>query len=121
MQSLALPGFHIYEPHMVFKQSIAHIHQDLQFKRLFGQNEANENTFTFTLPITAPEGSGLNFFTDSKSFKVESFVPYQPGVLVLHSGLKTHQAVINCYEGDLERVTFQGHGFKRDGKLTLYW
>ena len=121
MQSLALPGFHIYEPHVIFKQSIAHIHKDLQFKALFKQDEANENTFSFTLPITVPEGSGLNFFSDKRPQKVEAFVAYQPGVMVLHSGLKTHQAVINCYEDDVERITLQGHGFRHNKRLTLYW
>ncbi|WP_211463588.1 hypothetical protein [Collimonas silvisoli] len=115
----AFPGFHIHLPHPAFADPVASVHRDLQYRDVFPKREiAAEDVFTFTLPLSTPPGSGLNLWRQERD--PPEFIPYRSGRLVLHSGLTTHQAVLRC-NGDLERITLQGHAVRLDGELLLYW
>ncbi|RKP47014.1 hypothetical protein [Trinickia fusca] len=116
----ARPGFHIYLPHPAFAMNVAKVHRDLQYRDVFpGRTTADDDLFSFTLPLSTPSGSGLNLWTDDAAGP--DFIPYRSGRLVVHSGLMRHQAVLDC-DGDLERITLQGHGIRLPGqRLLLYW
>ena len=122
LRHLALPGFHIYEPHPFFEKLVASTHKDLQYRNLFGHKARahSEDVMTFTLPLSTPAGAGLNLWEDDSCQDADLFVPYHSGELVVHSGLEQHQAVINCTSGD-ERITLQGHGIIIEQQLILYW
>ncbi|MBI3284908.1 MAG: hypothetical protein HYZ65_08685 [Burkholderiales bacterium] len=118
-EDAAVPGFHIYLPHPVFALPVASIHKDLQYRDVFhGRAAPAEDVFSFTLPLSTPEGSGLNLWTEEGGSP--AFFPYRSGQLVLHSGLTTHQAVLRCC-GDLERISLQGHAIRLDGQMLVYW
>jgi hypothetical protein len=76
--------------------------------------------FSFTLPLSTPERSGLNLWRDGAAAAEPDFHPYRSGQLVVHSGLATHQAVLRC-DGYLERITLQGHGVRLGQQILLYW
>jgi hypothetical protein len=121
--SAAWPGFHIYQPHPVFGLPVARIHRDLQYRDVFPALQISTGQmFSFTLPLSTPEGSGLNLWrgTAAEQGDRPDFYPYASGRLVLHDGLDKHQAVLNC-DGDIERITLQGHGLRQDGRILLYW
>jgi hypothetical protein len=122
LSHLALPGFHIYQPHPAFAQPLASIHRDLQYQKLFGieAGQQTDNVITFTLPLSTPTDTGLNLWSSPDEAEADLFVPYTTGELVVHSGLEQHQAVINCTGLD-ERITLQGHGIRKDQQLILYW
>jgi len=119
-EHLSLPGFHIYQSSPFFAENVGHIHRDLQHKWLFGANSDSNDVLTFTLPLSIPDESGLNFY-DPGSSEPDEFFPYKEGEILLHSGLRTHQAVINCCADLEQRITLQGHGFRHKNKLILYW
>ena len=115
----AWPGFHIYQPHPVFAFPVAKIHRDTQYRDVFPEQVfADSDVYTFTLPLSNPDGSGLNWWPEEGGNPV--FVPYRNGELVVHDGLQMHQAVLNCHS-KLERITLQGHAVRKDGQLLLYW
>lgn len=117
----AWPGFHIYLPHPAFSLPVASVHRDLQYRDVFpGQAFAEDDMFSFTLPLSTPEGSGLNIWSDGAAAAAADFHPYRSGQLVVHGGLVTHQAVLRC-DGDLERITLQGHGVRLGQRILLYW
>jgi hypothetical protein len=120
-QNLALPGFHIYEAHTAFAKPVAKVHRDLQFCHLFAEREslAPSRVFSFTLPIALPEVSGLNFYNNDG--ELDGFEPYHTGEMVVHSGLKPHQAVLNSVAWCEPRITLQGHGLRRDDSWIVYW
>jgi len=116
----ALPGFHIYLPDPAFRLPAAQIHRDLQYRDAYpALTPADSELVSFTLPLSTPPGSGLNWWP--ADLHEPEFFAYRTGTLVVHDGLARHQAVLAC-DGDLERVTLQGHGIVRDdGRLVLYW
>jgi hypothetical protein len=59
---------------------------------------------------------------DMAALTEPTYVPYFPGVLVLHSGQQLHQIapMSKIHPGD-ERITLQGHGFWHAGAWHLYW
>jgi hypothetical protein len=63
----ALPGFHIHLPHPAFQHEVASVHRDLQFMEVFPElRPSPEEVFTFTLPLSLPAGSGINFWSDGR-------------------------------------------------------
>jgi hypothetical protein len=113
----ALPGFHIYLPDPAFARPVASVHRDLQYRDVFPGSQA-AHTFSFTLPLSTPPGSGLNVWSEDGS--EITFHRYRTGEMVIHDGLRTHQAVLDC-AGESERITLQGHGIRKDGHAVLYW
>ncbi|WP_241014879.1 hypothetical protein [Burkholderia sp. Ac-20379] len=116
----ALPGFHIYLPHPAFGKPVANVHRDLQFRDVFpGREPGPGDLISFTLSLSTPPGSGLNQWPDPDG--APEFFAYRDGMLIVHDGLVTHQAVLAC-DGNAARITLQGHGLRRaDGAFVLYW
>lgn len=118
-EEAALPGFHIYLPHPVFAGPVAKRHRDLQYRQAFPRDTiAAGDLLTFTLPLSTPPGSGLALWDDPDGSPVH--LPYADGELVVHDGMLEHRAELAC-DGELERITLQGHGIRRDGEFLLYW
>ncbi|MBU9425296.1 hypothetical protein [Burkholderia gladioli] len=119
-EDAALPGFHIYLPNPVFGEPVAKVHRDLQFQDVYpASRPAAGDLVSFTLSLSTPPGSGLNQWADEAG--QPEFFPYRDGMLIVHDGLVTHQAVLAC-NGTVERITLQGHGIRRDdGRFVLYW
>jgi hypothetical protein len=116
--STALPGFHIHLAHPVFTQLVASKHRDLQFQLVFpGRTIDASQVFTFTLPLSLPEGAGLNLWVDGQAH----FHPYRLGQLTLHSGLLPHQAVLFPGASQPPRIMLQGHALVQGDALLLYW
>ncbi|WP_186017745.1 hypothetical protein [Burkholderia gladioli] len=122
----ALPGFHIYLPNPVFGGPVAKVHRDLQFQDVYpGRRPGPGDLVSFTLSLSTPPGSGLNQWSgeagEAAQLGEPEFFPYRDGMLIVHDGLVTHQAVLAC-DGSVERITLQGHGLRRDdGHFILYW
>jgi hypothetical protein len=114
----ARPGFHIYLPHFAFGLPVASVHRDLQYRHAFpALIPAEADLFSFTLSLSTPAGSGLNLWPDPAG--APDFFPYSNGQLVVHHGLTTHQAVLKC-NGDVDRITLQGHCLMHEGRALLY-
>ncbi|MBU3654238.1 MAG: hypothetical protein FGM44_14265 [Limnohabitans sp.] len=114
----ALPGFHIHLPHPAFAASVASVHQDLQYLKLFPQWALDPHQLlTFTVPLSLPEGSGLKVW-DTRG---ERFHLYTMGHIVVHNGLERHQAVLHPQECETPRIMLQGHGVFHQQELLLYW
>ncbi len=115
----ARPGFHIYLPHFAFGLPVASVHRDLQYRKAFPTLTPTEaELFSFTLSLSTPAGSGLNLWHDPAG--APDFFPYRNGRLVVHNGLITHQAVLKC-NGDVDRITLQGHCLMQADGALLYW
>ncbi|WP_223879071.1 hypothetical protein [Chitinimonas arctica] len=129
-QEAALPGFHIYLPHPAFGLPVATVHRDLQHRDVFTDIPAETERdgqeppqlLSFTLSLSTPPGSGLAIWPsgDAAAVGASRFLPYRDGELLLHDGLRRHQAVLAC-TGPLERITLQGHGIRRGPHWLLYW
>ena len=117
---VAWPGFHIFLPHPVFSRPVASMHRDLQYRLVFPEREPEDDElFSFTLPLSTPQGSGLNLWPEGLT--TPELVPYRNGQLVVHDGLIAHQAVLQSI-GEVSRVTLQGHGIVMDNqRIELYW
>jgi len=114
----ALPGFHIHLEHPIFTQSVASRHRDLQFQLVFPNRSIEPHqVFTFTLPLSLPEGSGLNLWSDQGMH----FHPYQLGRMVIHSGLQPHQGVLFAGSHRPPRIMLQGHALIEGDEILLYW
>ena len=138
----ARPGFHIFGFHREFRKPIASIHFDRQHEDVPWQN-AHELDMTelisFTLPICLPlSGGGLHtwdlrwrdFSRIDGMFAPEllahwlpiTYVPYEQGTLMVHSGNLLHQiAPAPAMQPGDRRITLQGHAIKRNGVYQLYW
>lgn len=115
----ALPGFHIYLPHPAFAGPVAKRHRDFQYLQAFpGCAVGPGDVFSFTLPLSNPDGSGLTLWPTAESEPIRLL--YGVGELVVHDGLSDHRADLAC-NGDLERITLQGHGLRRGDHFLLYW
>lgn len=139
-EKLALPGFHIFQYHPVFKTHTAAAHFDLQYKEVPWTYKKidYDNPISFTLSLSLPKsGGGLNYwnldyeaFKDKPRHEVEKiqeqseqkFIPYQEGSMIVQKGLFLHQiARSSDLQPNDERITLQGHGLICDGALRLYW
>lgn len=115
----ALPGFHIYLPHPAFAGPVAKRHRDLQHHQAFpGCATGPGDVFSFTLPLSNPVGSGLSLWPPAGEMPVR--LAYKEGEMVVHDGQADHRADLAC-NGDLERITLQGHGLRQGGHFLLYW
>lgn len=117
--STALPGFHIHLAHPVFTQLVASKHRDLQFKLVFPDRSIESSqVLTFTLPLSLPEGTGLNLWSDEQT---AYFHPYRLGHMAVHSGLLPHQAVLFPGTSQPPRIMLQGHALIEGDSVLLYW
>jgi hypothetical protein len=117
VEDAAVPGFHIYMPDQAFALPVASVHQDYQYRSVFPEITP-EQTISFTLAISAPQGSGLNIWAEKDDPPL--LHAYKAGEMIVHDGHCTHQAVLG-FDGETERITLQGHGIQHDGRLVLYW
>lgn len=117
-QRAALPGFHIHLAHPVFTEPVASKHRDLQFQLVFaGQAIEPSQVLTFTLPLSLPEGAGLNLWSGEQAH----FHAYRLGHMAVHSGLLAHQAVLFPGAQQPPRIMLQGHALIEGNTLLLYW
>jgi hypothetical protein len=140
-ETLAYPGFHIFEYSPYFKEAVASVHFDLQFESISWdsyQKIEKDKTLSFTLPITLPKaGGGLLYWNLSYEIGKEmsddeidayttktaaNYIPYEIGKLVVHKGQILHQiAPAKNMEPKDERITLQGHALFCDGAYRIYW
>ncbi|HTT09222.1 MAG TPA: hypothetical protein VMH34_10590 [Gammaproteobacteria bacterium] len=138
------PGFHIFMPTPLFRQSIASIHVDLQYQLIDWRDHPHpdfEKPISFTASIVLPRGGGglhtwdiryekvRGLPIDEIAKRVHSTAPavhrYVPGGMVVHSGHTVHQI---APMPDIEpgnpldaRITLQGHAIRSEGTWWLYW
>jgi hypothetical protein len=144
--TLAVPGFHIWETPAIFTTPVASVHFDLQYLRTWPEDAPGvdfAHPLSFTLPIRLPRrGGGLNVwdvtydryrrFADRLDVRLTPMdltvlleatrFPYTVGGLSLHSGHLLHQIgeIDEVFPGD-ERITLQGHALCEQGVWRLYW
>lgn len=137
----ARAGFHIFGFHEAFKKPTASVHFDRQHEDIPWENPQELELLrpiSFTLPVCLPAcGGGLNTWDvtweeyNGKSFlSPESianshslhYVPYEEGVLMVHSGNLLHQIASNTdIQPEDRRITLQGHALSRNGVFQIYW
>jgi hypothetical protein len=134
----ALPGFHIFLPHLAFAVPAAQVHYDLQFlHRRWARNGFDiDRPVSFTVPIALPRaGGGLNFWDLRFPGGLEAalrpdlkahYFGYEVGSLALHDGLGLHQIApwrkaqgVDASED--RRITLQGHALFAEGTWWIYW
>lgn len=138
----ALPGFHIFGgSRMLLETPSASVHCDVQYQRLDWTEQESpdfEHPISMTLPIRLPaSGGGLRVWDiQYKEIvgrpaaelrpifreRTRHYEPYQPGVMVTHSGHQVHQIApsANVTQAD-ERLTLQAHGIKCSDGWHIYW
>lgn len=141
----ALPGFQIFGSCPGFTSG-GMLHSDIQytFLNLSGFREVDfANPLAYTMAVRLPgSGGGLNVWdataywdaqADPPRYDLEGaksrlksskreYIPYETGVMVLHSGLRIHQvAGVKNPQTDDERISLQGHGLFCDGVWRLFW
>jgi hypothetical protein len=137
-EDLALPGFHIYLGPWLTHMAGITPHFDLQHLLLPQLHDTGEtDVIAFTAPITLPgAGAGLDWWAclpddcrrgggsiDACLAEHEArYLGYRRGEMVLHHKPVLHRIafVPGAAPADT-RLTLQGHGALRDGKLVLYW
>ena len=140
-ERFALPGFHIFFAHPYFEKPVAPIHCDLQYQLLGWENPHSidiSRPLSFTLAIALPRaGAGLKIWDldqneleglsswQQKSLydtRKKTYVPYEVGSMILHSGHTAHQIapMTETIAGE-ERITLQGHAILGEGTWQLYW
>jgi hypothetical protein len=145
-ESLAVPGFHIFEEPAIPRADVASIHCDLQYQLINWNDGAPSPDFdhpiSFTLPIKLPLcGGGLNSWALSYEeipallrqhgasnvgeviqHRSKTFHPYTEGIMVVHSGHQVHQIGPSPgVQPEDKRITLQGHGLCRNSEWVLYW
>lgn len=137
-ERFAVPGFHIFFAHPYFEKPVAPIHCDLQYQLLDWENPNISHPLSFTLAIALPHaGAGLKIWDlDQKELeglsawqqkslfdtRKQTYVPYEVGSMILHSGNTAHQiAPMTGTTPGEERITLQGHAILSDGTWQLYW
>jgi hypothetical protein len=145
-ESLARPGFHIWETAAIFTQPQASVHFDLQQLRAWPADTPGadfDHPLSFTVAIRLPRaGGGLNVwdisyerflrFRDRVAGRVDPADlavllpplrhPYTVGGIAIHPGLLMHQVgEVPTVEAGDERITLQGHALKVEGVWRLYW
>jgi hypothetical protein len=138
--AFALPGFHVFQPCMVFEQPFASVHLDLQYRLLDWEDASPDFTrpLSFTVAIALPATGGglqswdlhLDDIGPRKDDEITryakrvdpSFHPYRLGWLNRHSGHLVHRiAPMTFDEAGTPRITLQGHGVCCGGTWRLYW
>lgn len=126
----SLPGFHIFRcDSELMRWPLASVHQDHQEQLLAWDGRAEE-TLSFTVPIEVPKsGAGLWMWEDQESAhpvqlagKKKTFIPYEPGRMVLHHGKNFHLiAPMAEIESNAFRITLQGHAVRIKDHWWVYW
>ena len=137
----ALPGFHVFEAHPIFRERTGELHCDLQYKHLDWSDRGEVDwarPLSFTLSLQLPScGGGLNVWDLDYDETVglgkdeirgifnereQRFHPYTEGSCALHSGHLVHQIgpIPETVAGDA-RITLQGHALRCGGVWRLYW
>jgi hypothetical protein len=135
----ALPGFHIFGFHPVFRLPIAGAHFDRLYRYLRWPSPVDEATsMSFTLPLVLPEaGGGIDWWpldpghvdpldAEAAGELVERVEPHHVdhacGTLVVHSGVLLHRiaATPRVTLGD-RRITLQGHVISSGPATWWYW
>jgi hypothetical protein len=143
VDTLALPGFHIFLERRLrmLRDLVPHFdHQYLYLPRLL--NSDPQSAVSFTLPIVLPQvGGGLDYWdvdtsdferdialgkvqaaAEYASFRPSRFLAYEPGTLVLQERLILHRiASTDAVGASDERITLQGHAVKEADHYILYW
>lgn len=140
LDKAGLPGFHIYKSHKFFELPVTSVHCDLQYQNLDWKIEETDFTqpISYTMAIALPHsGGGLNtwdidyeeirgkapeYLKQLLQIREKTYLAYEIGKLVLHSGHKVHQAAPgkDLQDGD-DRITLQGHALFSRGSWQLYW
>ena len=147
LESLALPGFHIYLADWFFQDEMGIIHCDLQYMshnwdNLFpnwkNTRDDLEKHLSFTLALELPKyGGGLYHwdyvyadvahmdFSEREEYlssKEKKYTKYSPGQLAIHSGDMYHQiAPMQEVQNEDRRITLQGHAALINDTYYLYW
>jgi hypothetical protein len=124
--SLAYPGFHIFENCTAFQEMAGNWHKDLPHETL---GLGHDTAMAWTLAVQMPEGGGGIDFKDDEtaSWHVnKGYVPHDVGYLAIHDGMEPHRIASFKEKGSLSRITMQGHIIRRkDGpykdKLVTFW
>ena len=139
----ALPGFHVFHCNKLFSMPVASVHKDMQWNRLRyarGERIDTANTLSFTLALELPPGGGGLYTFEGKEMPglLSYIVPkalmynaakktkidYKAGWMVTHNGQTYHMiAPSPASDGDVYRITLQGHGVYDAAANTwwLYW
>ena len=138
LPNLALPSFHVFDQEA--NDAEGQIHVDEPYERI-ALPEGWHDPFSFTMAVELPAGGGgMNYWKDervsdkymaqylqgryrSSSIPKPEYLPYELGVLYVHSGLFPHQIANPCTIGkDEHRITLQGHGvILSTGHVVLYF
>ena len=118
---LALPGFHIFPPHLALTEFFGRKHRDLQWSTLEQMPDFNfkmEDHFSGTYTIKIPRGPHLLYGEN-----LETPLTYKERAMYLHSGNFDHaiaplQNPVTIFD---YRITLQFHGFKCNGVNHVYW
>ena len=128
----ALPSFHVIDSRA--NGEAGSIHIDEPYERIDWGCEVTD-PFSFTMAVELPScGGGMNIWpnvTDEElgAYEVDhavpqpEYVPYELGILYVHSGLTPHQMANPGDIGGRERrITLQGHGVTLEsGVVALYF
>lgn len=140
---LAVPGFHIFFGAMLRRMQNLAPHFDNQYQNLPQTAAADpRHVVSFTLPISLPSGGGgldywdvdreqyrrdlndgkIKLAADYPSLVRPSSLPYEIGELVVQDGSFLHRiaGTAGIVDSD-ERITLQGHAFKKGGSYIMYW
>jgi hypothetical protein len=138
------PGFHIFMPVPLFRQSVASIHVDLQYQLIDWRDHPRpdfEKPVSFTASVVLPRGGGGLHTWDIHYDKVRGLpreeiikqinpaAPtmhrYTQGGMVIHSGHTVHQIApmpeIEPGNPLDARITLQGHAIRSGSTWWLYW
>ncbi len=140
---LAVPGFHIFFGAVLMRMQNLAPHFDNQYLNLPMAVGADPRfALSFTLPIALPRcGGGLDYWNVDREryqsdlsngkigsaadypqlFRPKTF-PYEVGKLVVQNGFFLHRiaGTKGIVDSD-ERITLQGHAFRKGGTYIMYW
>lgn len=140
---LAVPGFHIFFGAVLRRMQNLAPHFDNQYLNLpLAAGADPRRALSFTLPIALPRGGGgldywnvdrdkyerdlnagrINSAADYPMLVRPKVFPYEIGKLVVQNGFFLHRiaATTGIVDSD-ERITLQGHAFKKGAAYTMYW
>jgi hypothetical protein len=137
--SLAMPGFHIFQfggVEIPCDNLPQRAHFDLQFQSIIPDGECQE-TLSFTVLIEHPLGGAslavwpirlqdavtdcLDIHDYAARNQYENYA-YRKGHMLIHDGLSLHAIGSPGAMAPLgTRITIQGHGIRQDGQWLLYW
>lgn len=136
----ALPGFHIFFNHPIFKKVPNQWHFDQDYLLLKWKHHIGlEDCVSFTLPISIPESGAaldvldLNFSYLSKYRRHQwptlikkadySSFPHRLGKLMIQDGLRLHRIAPLRRVGKKNeaRITFQGLAVRQGAHWEIFW